>query len=155
MIRPKANSNPGRVIRVGPGPGGRLFLRPPSLTASNFEVLQSTDPLFTVFKDLNLLKNCIKNEEASYNFRLGFALSNRPHLHRAYLVTICRLLLLTVFLLSIDETAAADTPTQEQHWGEILERTVSKQNLMLVNVGTNGTILNHQNQQTFPRQGLF
>ena len=42
-----------------------------------------------------------------------------------------------------------DTPTQEQHWGEILERTVSKQNLMLVNVGTNGTILNHQ--QTFPR----
>ena len=42
-----------------------------------------------------------------------------------------------------------DTPTQEEHWGEILERTVSKQNLMLVNVGTNGTILNHQ--QTFPR----
>ena len=84
MIRPKANSNPGRVIRVGPGPGGRLFLRPPSLTASNFEVLQSTDPLFTVFKDLNLLKNCIKNEEASYNFRLGFVCSKDPNFNSTY-----------------------------------------------------------------------
>ena len=97
----------------------------------------------------------LKFQEASSILKVDVALPNRPHLHRAYLVTICRLLLLTVFLLSIDETAAADTPTQEQHWGEILERTVSKQNLMLVNVGTNGTILNHQNQQTFPRQGLF
>lgn len=41
-----------------------------------------------------------------------------------------------------------DTPTQEQHWGEILERTVSKQNLSLLVNGTNGTILN----QTFPRR---
>ena len=34
-----------------------------------------------------------------------------------------------------------DTSTQEQHWGEILERTVSKQNLMMVNGAsrTNGT----------------
>ena len=45
-----------------------------------------------------------------------------------------------------------DTPTQEQHWGEILERTVSKQNLMLLVNGTNGTILNH-NIQTFPKRG--
>ena len=29
-----------------------------------------------------------KYQEASYNFRLGFALSNGPHLHRAYLVTV-------------------------------------------------------------------
>ena len=39
-------------------------------------------------KDVNLLNKCLKNQEASYNFRLGFALSNRPHLHRAYLVTV-------------------------------------------------------------------
>ena len=41
-----------------------------------------------------------------------------------------------------------DTSTQEQHWGEILERTVSKQNLMLVNGRTNGTALT----QTLPRK---
>ena len=39
-------------------------------------------------KDLNLLKRYIKYQETSYNFRLGFALSNRPHLHRAYVVTV-------------------------------------------------------------------
>ena len=47
------------------------------------------DLILTVLKDLNLLKNYTKNQEASYNFRLGFALSNRPHLHRAYVVTVC------------------------------------------------------------------
>ena len=41
-----------------------------------------------------------------------------------------------------------DTSTQEQHWGEILERTVSKQNLMLVNGRTNGNVLT----QTLPKR---
>lgn len=45
-------------------------------------------------------------------------------------------------------TWKVDTPTQEQHWGEILERTVSKQNLSLLVNGTNGTILNPPQQQT-------
>ena len=39
-------------------------------------------------KDLNCLKKYIRYQEASYNFSLGFALSNGPNLHRAYLVTV-------------------------------------------------------------------
>ena len=39
-------------------------------------------------KDLNLLQKYTKDQETGYNFRLGFALSNRPHLHRVYLVTV-------------------------------------------------------------------
>ena len=69
----------GRVVQVGPGPVSRLFLRPPTLKASNFKVLKPTDPVFTVIKDLNLLKKQTKNQEASYNFSLSFALSNRTH----------------------------------------------------------------------------
>ena len=44
--------------------------------------------MFTEFKDLNLLKKYTKNQEASNIFRIGFALSKRPHLFRAYLVTV-------------------------------------------------------------------
>ena len=62
---------------------GKLFLRPPTLTASNFEALNFTDLIFEVSKDLNLLKKHTKNQEASYNFRLGLALSNRPHFNSA------------------------------------------------------------------------
>ena len=51
-----------------------FFLRPPTLTASNFEGLKSTDALFTVFKDLNHLNKHTKNQEASYNSKLGFVL---------------------------------------------------------------------------------
>ena len=65
-----------------------FFLRPPALTASYFKALKSTDPLFTVTKDLNFLKKYTKNQEASYNFTLGYALSNRPHLHKAYSLTV-------------------------------------------------------------------
>ena len=39
-------------------------------------------------KDLSLFQKYIKNQKVSYNFRLGFALSNRPHLHRAYVVPV-------------------------------------------------------------------
>ena len=58
-----------------------FFLRPPTLTAGNFEALQPTDFKFSVLKDLNLLKRYVKNQETIKNFRLGFALSNRPYLH--------------------------------------------------------------------------
>ena len=61
-----------------------FFLRPPTLTVSNLQALYFTDPILTVLKDQNLLKMYTTNQEASYNFRLGFALSNTPHLHRAY-----------------------------------------------------------------------
>ena len=44
-----------------------------------------------------VVKKYAKNQEASYDFRLGFALPKRPlHLHRAYLVTECRVLITTV-----------------------------------------------------------
>ena len=39
-------------------------------------------------KDLNCVKKSTKYQKASYNFRLGFVLSNGPHLHKAYLVTV-------------------------------------------------------------------
>ena len=65
-----------------------FFLRTPTLVASNFAALWSTNPKFSSLEDLNLFKKYIKNQEDSYNFRLGFALSNRPHLHRASLVTV-------------------------------------------------------------------
>ena len=65
-----------------------FFLGTPTLAASNFEAIWSTKPKFLALKDLNLLKKYVKNQEDSYNFKLGFALSNRPHLHRAYIVTV-------------------------------------------------------------------
>ena len=36
-------------------------------------------------------------KETSFDFRLGFALSNGPHLHRAYLVTVPFDLILAVY----------------------------------------------------------
>ena len=52
--------------------------------------------MFTVLKDLNLLKKYTKNQEVCYDFWLGFALSNRPHLHGAYSVTVPLILILAV-----------------------------------------------------------
>ena len=63
----------------GRGWAADFFLRPPTLTASNFEALWSIDLKFLALKDLNPLQKYNKNQEASYNFWLGFALSNRPH----------------------------------------------------------------------------
>ena len=58
------------------------------MTAVNFEAIWPKDSKFLALKDLNLSKKYTKNQEDSYNFRLGFALSNRPYLHRAYVVTV-------------------------------------------------------------------
>ena len=65
-----------------------FFLRPPTLKAGNFEALLCTDPIFTALKVLNPFKKYNKNQEASYNFKLGFALSNRPHFNSVYLVRV-------------------------------------------------------------------
>ena len=65
-----------------------FFSRPPTLKAGNFEALQSIDPIFAVLKVLNPLKRYFKNQEASYNFKLGFALSNRPYFNSVYLVRV-------------------------------------------------------------------
>ena len=61
------------------GQAADFFLRPPTLTASNFEELWPTDPIFTALKDLNLLKKYTKNQEASSILRVDFALSKWPH----------------------------------------------------------------------------
>ena len=65
----------------GWGRAADFFLRPPTLTASNFEALKSSDSIFTLIKDLNLLKKYTKNQEASSILRVGFARPNKPHLH--------------------------------------------------------------------------
>ena len=44
----------------GQGQMADFFLRPPTLTASNFDALWPTDPIFTVLKDLNPLKMYFK-----------------------------------------------------------------------------------------------
>ena len=74
-----------------------FFLRPPTLKASNLGALLSKDLEVLVSTDLNVLKKYTKNQEASYNPRLGIALSDRLHLQRAFLVTVCRVLITTVF----------------------------------------------------------
>ena len=58
------------------------------MIAGNFEALWPTDFILTVLKDLNLLKKYTKNQKATYNFKLGFALSNRPHFNSVYLVRV-------------------------------------------------------------------
>ena len=65
-----------------------FFSRPPTLKADNFEALLSTDPIFIVLKALNSSKKSAKIQKASYNFKLGFALSNRPHFNSVYLVWV-------------------------------------------------------------------
>ena len=70
---------------------GRLadfFLRPPTLKAGNFEALLCIDPIVTALKVLNPFKKYKKYQEASYNFKLGFVLSNRPHFNSVYLVRV-------------------------------------------------------------------
>ena len=89
MIGAGQASNPGRLLRVGPGPVGRLFLRPPTLTASNFAALWPTEPIFTEFKVLILFSTVSKDQKASSILKVGFALSKWPHLHRAYVISGC------------------------------------------------------------------
>ena len=74
-------------FECGRGRMADFFLRPPTLKASNFAALQSTDPIFTKSKDLNPLKKHIKNQEASSILKLVFAPSKWPHLHRACLLS--------------------------------------------------------------------
>ena len=59
----------------GRGQMADFFLRPSTLTASNFDALWPKDPIFTVLKDLNLLKRYFKNQEAGSILRVIFALS--------------------------------------------------------------------------------
>ena len=89
----KNDLTPGRLE---PGPNGiahtsagmaeaaDFFLRTPTLTASNFAALWSTDPKFLAFIDLNPFSKCVKFQDAGGILRVAFAWSNWPHLHRGY-----------------------------------------------------------------------
>ena len=57
--------------------------------AGNFAAPWPTDSKFSATKDLNLLKKHTKNQVASSILKVVFAFSKWPHLHRAYLVTVC------------------------------------------------------------------
>jgi len=63
----------------GRGQMADFFLRPPTLTASNFDALWPTDPIFTVLKDLNPLKRYFKYQEAGSILRVIFAHSKWLH----------------------------------------------------------------------------
>ena len=83
-------SNPSRLADWGRGRLADFFLRPPTLTASNFAALWSTDPKFLALKDLLFFSQDIEFQVAGSILKVVFALSNWPHLHRAYLVTVCK-----------------------------------------------------------------
>ena len=55
-------------------------------------------------KDLNIAKKYTKNQKASYNFSLGFALLNTPHLCRAYVVTVCNQNFIPVYAFLFSKT---------------------------------------------------
>ena len=78
-----------------------FFLRPPTLTASNFEATWPKDPKFWALKDLNLFLKRVKFQCTGSILRLGFARSKWPHFNRAYLVTVCKPKLIAVYFQKI------------------------------------------------------
>ena len=82
-------SNPGTLADWGRGRLADFFLRPPTLTASNFAALWPTDPKFLALKDLNPFEKYAKNQDASSILKVFFSFSKWPHLHRAYVVGRC------------------------------------------------------------------
>ena len=78
-----------------------FLLRTPTLTASNFAALQSTHPKFLAIKDLLFFSQRIEFQGLGTILKVIFALSNSPHLHRAYLVTVCKLGAMAVFRSSV------------------------------------------------------
>ena len=65
------------------------FCKPTYLPSQKSDVICGR-PLNSIKRYKPLFNKYTKNQEASNNFRIGFALSKRPHLHRAYLVTVCK-----------------------------------------------------------------
>ena len=73
-------------FECGRGRMADFFVRPPTLTTDNFEAIWSKDIKFSAINDLNRLKKYAKYQEASSIFKVCFALSKWPHLHKAYVV---------------------------------------------------------------------
>ena len=70
----------------GQGRVADFFMRPPTLTASNFAAPWSTDLKFLAFKDLNPFSRCAKFQEATSILRLSFALSKWLHFDSVHLL---------------------------------------------------------------------
>ena len=88
MIWRRRSSNPGTLADWGRGRLADFFLRPPTLTASNFAALWPTDSKFSTIKDLNLFKRYTKNQKAGSILKVDFALSKWPHFNSIYLVRV-------------------------------------------------------------------
>ena len=73
-----------------------FFLRPPILTASNFEALSPTDSIFQALTDLSPFQNERRFKRLAAFLGLVL-LSQTPHLHRAYLVTVHEQKSMTVY----------------------------------------------------------
>ena len=86
MIRLSPGSNPADCLEWGRGRLADFFLRPPTLTASNFAALWPTTPKFSALKNLNPFSTVFKVQEAGSILKVGFALSKWPHVHRAYVI---------------------------------------------------------------------
>ena len=74
-------------FECGRGRMADFFVRPPTLTTSNFEAIWLKDFKFSAIKDLNRLKKYAKYQKASSILRVGFAFSKYPYFNRAYLVS--------------------------------------------------------------------
>ena len=85
-------------FECGRGSMADFFVRPPTLTTGNFEAIWPKDLKISAIKDLNRLKKYVKYQEASSILIGSFALSKRPHLHRAYVVTVPFILILAVLM---------------------------------------------------------
>ena len=80
---PRPHSNHSALVRDVPGSNHSQ-----SLMAGNFAALWPTDLKFSALKDLIPFSIVSKVQDASSILKVVFALSKRPHLHRAYLVTV-------------------------------------------------------------------
>ena len=94
MLEPGPNAL--ALTSAGMAEAADFFLRTPTLTASNFAALWPTDPKLLALKDLNLFSKCKKFQNGGSILKLSFALSKWPHFHRAYVVTVCNLIFITV-----------------------------------------------------------
>ena len=99
----------------GRGRMADFFLRPPTLTDSNFAALWPTDPKFLALKVLNPFKTVSKVQKTSSILRVGFALSKWPHLHRTYVVGGCLFNFGTVPIKILDLSASTLAVIQIWH----------------------------------------
>ena len=108
--------NPSRLADWGRGRLADFFLRPPTLTASNFAALWPTEPIFTAFKVLILFSTVSKDQKASSILKVGFDLSKWPYFHSAYVIGVCIFFVMAVFQLVIMTFIWQSTSISMPNW---------------------------------------